>query len=170
MRSQFVWSRSTDLRTISRASSAAKPVARLAAATTNAISRKLVGQIVDEIVHRDAVGQRRPLLVVAGIVGPFPGVAQVHVVADGHHHAALVVVYGAPAGLVPVLFIRLSGIEVLRAGYLLCGAKIRAAFLIEPSSIRGPRCSRRRIDEPRCMGCSRSKEKVAGVIVRAWSA
>src|ERR1035437_2609316 len=145
-------------------------LARLAAATTNAISRKLVGQIVDEIVHRDAVGQRRPLLVVAGIVGPFPGVAQVHVVADGHHHAALVVVYGAPAGLVPVLFIRLSGIEVLRAGYLLCGAKIRAAFLIEPSSIRGPRCSRRRIDEPRCMGCSRSKEKVAGVIVRAWSA
>src|ERR1035438_279477 len=118
MRSQFVWSRSTDLRTISRASSAAGPVARLAAATTNAISRKLVGQIVDEIVHRDAVGQRRPLLVVAGIVGPFPGVAQVHVVADGHHHAALVVVYGAPAGLVPVLFIRLSGIEVLRAGYL----------------------------------------------------
>src|ERR1017187_6081148 len=118
MRSQFVWSRSTDLRTISRASSAASPVARLAAATTNAISRKLVGQIVDEIVHRDAVGQRRPLLVVAGIVGPFPGVAQVHVVADGHHHAALVVVYGAPAGLVPVLFIRLSGIEVLRAGYL----------------------------------------------------
>src|ERR1039457_7311982 len=51
---------------------------------------------------------------------------------------------------------------------LLCGAKIRAAFLIEPSSIRGPRCSRRRIDETRCMGCSRSKEKVAGVIVRAW--
>src|ERR1039457_7563417 len=99
MRSQFVWSRSTDLRTISRASSAASPVARLAAATTNAISRKLVGQIVDEIVHRDAVGQRRPLLVVAGIVGPFPGVAQVHVVADGHHHAALVVVYGAPAGV-----------------------------------------------------------------------
>src|ERR1035438_5180109 len=31
-------------------------------------------------------------------------------------------------------------------------------------------CSRRRIDETRCMGCSRSKEKVAGVIVRAWSA
>src|SRR5580692_1814245 len=118
MRSQFAWSSSTDLRTMSVASSAASPPARLAAATTKAIGRKLVGQIVHEIVHCDAVGERCPLLVITRIVRPLPSVAQVHVVADSHHHATLVVIDSAPAWLIPVLLISLSGVEVLRAGHL----------------------------------------------------
>src|ERR1700723_468939 len=44
-----------------------------------------VCQIVHEIIHRDAVGQRGPLFRIPRIVRPLPGVAQVHIVADHHH-------------------------------------------------------------------------------------
>ena len=55
-----------------------------------------VRQIVNKIIHRDPVRQRRPLLRIPRIVRPLPGVAQIHVVADRDHHAALVVVNRAP--------------------------------------------------------------------------
>ena len=48
-------------------------------------------QIVNEIVHRDLVGEPCPFLGIAGVVGPLPCIAQVHVVADRDHDAAFVV-------------------------------------------------------------------------------
>src|SRR5258708_38683488 len=59
----------------------------------------LVCQIVDEIVHRGLVRERRPLFQVARIVGPLPGVAHIHVVADRRDDAALRVANAAPVRL-----------------------------------------------------------------------
>ncbi len=53
-------------------------------------------QIVNEIIHRDPISQRRPLLRITPVVRPFPRIAQIHVVADRDHHAPLVVVNRAP--------------------------------------------------------------------------
>src|ERR1019366_6182815 len=55
-----------------------------------------VRQIVNEIIHRDPICQRRPLLRIPWIVRPFPRIAQIHVVADRDHYAPLIVVDRAP--------------------------------------------------------------------------
>ena len=54
-------------------------------------------RIVD-VVHGYADAQGGELFGVLGIVGVLPGIAQIHVVADGDHEAALVVVDAAPGG------------------------------------------------------------------------
>src|ERR1022692_2083013 len=57
-----------------------------------------MGHGVDHVVHADADGQRGKLFRIVGCVGPLPGVAEVGVVGNGYHDAALVVVNAAPMG------------------------------------------------------------------------
>jgi hypothetical protein len=77
-------------------------------------------QIVNEIVHRDAVSERRPLLRISRIIRPLPGIAQIHVVADGDHDPALVVANATPMRYFPggAFFVGDAGLKDLRAGNL----------------------------------------------------
>ena len=67
--------------------------------------RRSVRHAVHDVVDADAKRHRRERLRILGIVGPFPGIAQMHVVADGHDDAALVVADGAPLRDVAVLLV-----------------------------------------------------------------
>ena len=53
-------------------------------------------QIVNEIVHRNTVGERGVFLGIQRVVGVLPGVAQIHVVENRDHDASLVVADAAP--------------------------------------------------------------------------
>ena len=77
-------------------------------------------QIVNEIVHRDAVSEGGPLLRVSRIVRPLPGIAQIHVVADGDHDPALVVANATPMRHFPggAFFVGDACLKDLRAGNL----------------------------------------------------
>src|SRR5690242_1151874 len=66
-------------------------------------TRDLVREVVNEVIHPDAVGQRRQVLRIAGIVGMLPGIAQVHVAADGNDDAAFLIGNGAPQRIVTVV-------------------------------------------------------------------
>jgi hypothetical protein len=82
---------------------------------------------VDEVVDADADSQGGKGLGVGGVVGVFPGVAQVHVVADDHHQAAFVVVDAAPVGRGAgelVLFVDLVRVDVLHAGHLVAVVQV----------------------------------------------
>src|SRR5689334_1748079 len=85
-----------------------------------ASATSLMRQIVDPVVDSDAVRQSRKPLVVTRVVGPLPGVAQIHVVADRHHDAALIVIDRAPVlgPSVLVLLVGTAAPQVLRAGHL----------------------------------------------------
>src|ERR1700678_2923267 len=73
---------------------------------------------VNDIVDANANPERGVFLWILGIVGMLPGIAQIHVVADSHHQAALVVVNTAPMRLVAVLFRYAVSINHLLAGHL----------------------------------------------------
>ena len=77
-------------------------------------------QIVDEIVHSDPIRQRRPLLLILRIIRPLPGVAQIHVVADGDDDPPLFVANAAPVRDLAAgpLLVSQPGFEVLSAGNL----------------------------------------------------
>ena len=76
-------------------------------------------QVVDEVIHRDAVGHVGPFCRIGRVVGPFPRVAQIHVVADGYFNAAFVVIDALPVRFVAVLFIGAAGAEILRSRNLI---------------------------------------------------
>ena len=59
---------------------------------------RLVGHGVDDVVEGDADAEGGVFLGIERIVGVLPGIAEVHVVAHGHHHAAAIVVDAAPVG------------------------------------------------------------------------
>src|ERR1700733_16113895 len=60
------------------------------------LAAKLMRHGVNNIVDADANAERGVLFRILGIVGVLPGIAQIHVMADGHHEAAFVVVDAGP--------------------------------------------------------------------------
>src|ERR1035438_5945867 len=78
----------------------------------------LMGHGVHDVVEDDAESKSGKLLGVLRAVRPFPGVAEMHVGADGHHDAPVIVADGAPLGHVAVLFISAAGVDVDLAGDL----------------------------------------------------
>src|SRR5438034_9916331 len=79
---------------------------------------------VDDIIDADADSQLGELFRIARVIGVLPGVAQVHVVADGHHEASLVVVDAAPNRNPTVMLVGYARFEELRARYLIAIIKI----------------------------------------------
>ena len=77
-----------------------------------------MGQGVGYVIEDDAKGKSGKLLGVLRAVRPLPGVAEMHVRADGHHDAPVVVADGAPLGHVAILLIGSAGVDVLFAGDL----------------------------------------------------
>src|SRR5215472_16914833 len=72
---------------------------------------------VDHVVDPDPDPQRGELFVVLGIVGMFPRIAQIHVVADGDDQPAFVVEDAAPCILDAVGFVEPVAANVLGAGH-----------------------------------------------------
>src|SRR5690348_18401486 len=89
--------------------------------TTNAreLLRTLVGQGVHYVINTDADAERGKLLIVLGVVGVLPGIAEIHVVTNGDHQAALVVVDPAPARRNPILLVGPAGPQILGTGHLI---------------------------------------------------
>src|SRR5450432_1512145 len=89
-------------------------------------SVSLVRHRVDHVIDADADAERRVLLRVFGIVGMLPGIAQVHIVADGGHEAALIVIDAspmcAPAGR--AFFVGKAGAQENGAGHLVLVVEI----------------------------------------------
>src|SRR5260221_272647 len=79
---------------------------------------------VDDIIHADADAEIGKLGWICRIVGVLPGIAQVHVVADGHHEPALVVVDAAPARHHAVILPQLVAAKVLRTRHLVALVQI----------------------------------------------
>jgi hypothetical protein len=77
-----------------------------------------MGHGVRNVIEHDAKRESGKLLGILRAVRPFPGVAQMHVVADRHHHAAAIVANGAPLRHVAVLFVGSAGVDILLAGNL----------------------------------------------------
>src|SRR5579885_2027792 len=50
-----------------------------------------VGHGINDVVDADANPEGRKFLVVLRVIGVFPRIAEIHVVADGHHQAAFVI-------------------------------------------------------------------------------
>src|ERR1700677_1736548 len=73
---------------------------------------------VNDVIQRHPKSHGSEGLRVIRIVRPFPGIAQVHVVTDGDHDAALVVANCTPLGHVSVFFVRPPGLYVLFPGNL----------------------------------------------------
>src|ERR1700735_3419721 len=73
---------------------------------------------VNDIVDANANPERGVFLWILGIVGMLPGIAQIHVVANGHHQPALVVEDASPMRFVAVLFWYAVSINHLLAGHL----------------------------------------------------
>ena len=73
---------------------------------------------VHDVINPHPESQRGKLLRIAGIVRPFPGVAEVHIVADGHHDASSVVAYRAPFRDVAIFFVSSARAYILLARYL----------------------------------------------------
>src|SRR5258708_2109310 len=80
----------------------------------------LVTQIVNKIIHRDPIRQRRPLLRIPRFVSALPSIAQIHVVADRDHDTPLVVANTPPMWNLAALTLLVSdsALEKLRAGHL----------------------------------------------------
>src|ERR1035437_4464607 len=79
---------------------------------------------INHVVDADPYAQRREFFQVLGIVRMLPGIAQVHVVADGHHQATVVVVDAAPRGIVSIVLIGSAAADVLRAGDLVAAVQV----------------------------------------------
>src|ERR1035438_7545955 len=78
----------------------------------------LMGHGVHDVVEDDAESKSGKLLGVLRAVRPFPGVAEMHVGADGHHDAPVIVADGAPLGHVAILLISAARVDVDLAGDL----------------------------------------------------
>src|ERR1035441_3730997 len=84
--------------------------------TNNA--RPSVRHRVNDVIDADADAEGGESFGVLRVVGVFPGIAEIHVVADGDHQAAAIVVDAAPVGgtaLALVLFVDFAALQVLRA-------------------------------------------------------
>src|SRR5262249_59019124 len=80
------------------------------------------------VVDADTNTERGELLVVVGIIGVLPRIAQVHIVTDGDHHAALVVHDAAPGVLEAAVFVSHTAAEILSAGDLVAVVEIPDAM------------------------------------------
>src|SRR5207249_4045163 len=78
----------------------------------------LVGHRIRNVVEDDAKRKSRKLFGVLRLVSVFPGVAEMHVVADRHHDAPVLVTNGPPFGHVAVLLIGYAAGDILLAGNL----------------------------------------------------
>src|SRR5580704_12764783 len=81
-------------------------------------ARYLMRHGVGDVVEDDAKSKSGKLLRVLRAVRPLPGVTEMHVGADRHHDAPVVVADGAPLGHVAVLLISSAGVDVDLAGDL----------------------------------------------------
>ncbi len=79
---------------------------------------------VDEVIHSDAHAERAVLFGVLRIIGVLPGIAQVHVVADGDHEPAFIVIYAAPFGIVGTFLPVAARIDELSTGDLIAAIEI----------------------------------------------
>src|SRR6516225_9702006 len=73
---------------------------------------------VDDVINSNADAEGGEFFRVSGVVGVFPGVAEVHIVTDGGHDATVIVVDAAPAGNLAVFFVYPAAVDVLHAGDL----------------------------------------------------
>ena len=67
---------------------------------------------VSNVIEDDSKRKAGKLLGIFGTIGPLPGVAEMHVGADGDHDAPMIVADGAPFGHIAVLFISAAGVDV----------------------------------------------------------
>src|SRR6516165_6486520 len=79
---------------------------------------------VHDVVDPNPDAQRRESFGIIGVVGVFPRIPQIHVEADRHHQAALVVVDSAPVRHVSVILPRLPATDPLRARNLVAAVQI----------------------------------------------
>ena len=73
---------------------------------------------VNDVVNADADPERGVFLGIFGIVGVLPGIAEVHVVADGDHEPAFVVIDAAPMRHEAVFFRNAVRVEDLLTRHL----------------------------------------------------
>src|ERR1035437_4429418 len=86
-----------------------------------------VSDRVDDVIDADADAEGGELLGIARVVGVLPGISQIHVVTDGDHQAAAIVVDAAPVrgtAFALVLFVDFAALEVLRARHLIAIVEI----------------------------------------------
>ena len=62
-----------------------------------------MGQIVNKVIHTHTIGKASKRFGINRVVGMFPGVAQIHVVASYHHQAPLLVEDSTEVGRLSVL-------------------------------------------------------------------
>src|ERR1700730_12602174 len=85
---------------------------------TQRSTQGLVGHRVDNVIEDDAKSQSRKLLGVLRLIGVFPGVAEMHIVANRYHDASVLIADGPPLGDVAVLLVGYAAGDVLFAGDL----------------------------------------------------
>src|SRR5579862_1239851 len=93
-------------------------VAHREAHSRSCLPARLVRHAIHDVIEPHAKSHGSKIFRISRIVGPFPGVPEVHIVADGNDHAAFVVANGAPLWDVTIFLISASGIYVLFAGDL----------------------------------------------------
>src|ERR1035441_9582004 len=107
-------------RWISRASLTAKRYTTEGANTS-------VRHRVDDVIDADADAEGGEPFGVLRVVRVLPGIAQIHVVTDGHHQPAVIVVDAAPVGgtaFALVLFVDFAALQVLSARHLVAVVQI----------------------------------------------
>ena len=77
-----------------------------------------MGHGVHDVVEDDAESKSGKFLGILRTVGPLPGVAEVHVGADGDHDAAAIVADGAPLRHIAVFLVSPAGVDIDFAGDL----------------------------------------------------
>src|SRR5688572_2979937 len=80
---------------------------------------------VDDVVDTDSVCQRCEAFRIVGVIGPFPGVTKVHIVADGHLEPVFVVVNATPARNDAVSLVSHTGIGGTSSGNLPAFLKVK---------------------------------------------
>src|SRR5262249_23735724 len=88
------------------------------------LTQASVSHGVDNIVHANPEAECRVLFGVQRVVRMFPGIAKIHVVADGHHEPAVVIVDSAPTRVEAVPFIGLARTNELRSWHLIAVVKV----------------------------------------------
>src|ERR1700729_1929056 len=78
-----------------------------------------MGHRINDVIHADTNSQSGELLVVARVIGPFPGISHVRLKGHGDYQSAAVIVNAAPARRATGAFLRHAGPDITRAGYLI---------------------------------------------------
>src|SRR6478736_1025378 len=84
----------------------------------NSIMTGSMAHRVDGVADAEAIGQRREVLRILGIIRELPGVTQVHVEVDRDHQPPVIVEYPTPVRLHAVLLICAPGSQGVDSGYL----------------------------------------------------